>query len=232
MSRAYALKLAILLSLIVPSPAAAAKKKAKSTCGAKDFAGCPLKGCGGDPELNRKKNRRTRPAVSGAESVTLSDIANFTFPKEWAVGTKRALLEEWGEGRLVQVTAFVIHAKNYPSGVESCNCNLKKNENNDFHLVLVDSKGKPEEKSVTAEISPHIRPSGWTITKLRSLARSKAYVRVTGLALLDTQHLKRPIKRLTNWEIHPVTAFEVCADTKAACDRGEGWQDLSDTPEP
>jgi len=111
------------------------------------------------------------------------------------------------------------------TGVQTCALPI-------FHLVLVGSKRGREEKSVTAEISPHIRPSGWTFPKLRALARSKAYVRVTGLMLLDTQHIKRPIKRLTNWEIHPVTGFEVCTKTAAECDGGEGWQDLSDSPEP
>ena len=204
------------------------KKKVKSTCGATGFANCPAKGCGGDPELNQKKNTESQPAAQDTEDLTLSDIADFTFPKEWKSGTKRTLLESWGEGKSVRVKAFIIHAKNYPSGMESCNCNLKLTVNNDFHLVLVDSKRKQEKSSVTAEISPHIRPEGWTIAKLRALSKQKAYVRVTGFAMLDTQHLKRPISRITNWELHPVTAFEVCTKTKTACDQGDGWQDLGE----
>jgi hypothetical protein len=207
-------------------------KKPKSTCGATGFADCPLKGCGGDSQLNRKKNRRTKPAAADVVEWTLTDVVALKFPKEWTSGTQRTLLESWGEGKAVQVKAFIIHAKNYPSGMESCNCNLKLTENNDFHLVLVDSKKKSEKSSVTAEITPHIRPAGWTIKKLRALANDKAYVRVTGLAMLDTQHLKRPIKRLTNWELHPVIGFEVCTETKAVCDQGSGWQDLAEFPEP
>ena len=228
-----ALKLILLtvsvLCLLFPAQAQTKKKKKiKSTCGATGFANCPAKGCGGDPELNRKKNTESKPAAQDAEDWTLKDVAALTFPKEWASGTKRALLESWGEGKSVRVKAFVIHAKNYPSGMESCNCNLKLTDNNDFHLVLVDSRRKHEKSSVTAEISPRIRPEGWTITKLRALSNQKAYVRVTGFAMLDTQHLKRPISRITNWELHPVTGFEVCTKTKAACDQGDGWQDLGE----
>ena len=87
---------------------------------------------------------------------------------------------------------------------------------------------KPEKSSVTAEISPRIRPEGWTIAKLKALSKQKAYVRVTGFAMLDTQHIKRPISRITNWEFHPVTGFEVSTRTKTACDQGDGWQDLGE----
>jgi len=45
--------------------------------------------------------------------------------------------------------------------------------------------------------------------------------------MLDTEHIgdTHP-RRFTHWEIHPVTALEVCTLTKAKCDDGEGWEDL------
>jgi hypothetical protein len=222
--------LILLSALAFTSVADAQPKKPKPTCGATSFADCPAKGCGGDPELNRKKNTKAKPSAQEVDEWELKDIVGLTFPQEWKSGTKRGLLEKWGEGRAVRVKAFLIHAKNYPSGVESCNCNLKKTDNNDFHLVLVDSRKKGEASSVTAEISPRIRPAGWTIEKLRKLSKDKAYVRVTGWVMLDTQHIKKPIKRLTNWEIHPVTRFEVCTGTVKSCDQGEGWEDLEEIP--
>ncbi len=124
---------------------------------------------------------------------------------------------------------YIKDAKNYSSGAESCNCNLKKTDNNDFHIVLVTRKNDPEERSLTAEISPRIRPAGWTIGKLRDLAEQKAFVRVTGWAMLDTQHVGDDVpRRRTHWEIHPVTKFEVCTSTVTQCRQGNGWEDLED----
>ena len=53
-------------------------------------------------------------------------------------------------------------------------------------------------------------------------------MRVTGWLMLDTQHIERPITRSTNWEVHPVTEFEVCTSTVARCRAGEGWVTLDD----
>lgn len=117
------------------------------------FENCPLEGCGGDPLLNAKKNREDQP-TSDIERVTRSKFNRLKFPTKCKAGTPRELLERWGEGDAVEFEAFLIKITHYTSGMESCNCNLKKEENNDFHLVLVDKKSKPEEDSITAEISP------------------------------------------------------------------------------
>jgi hypothetical protein len=113
-----------------------AKKKKKSTCGATSFENCPVEGCGGDPLLNEKKNTTTQPASADIELFTRADFADLTFPASWASGTPRALLESWGEGRPVEFMAYLIKVKHYPSGQEACNCNLKLEENNNFHPVL------------------------------------------------------------------------------------------------
>ncbi|MEQ1644306.1 MAG: hypothetical protein ABL959_12745 [Pyrinomonadaceae bacterium] len=103
---------------------------------------------------------------------------------------------------------------------------------------------RAEKRSLTAEITPRLRPDGWTIAKLRKLVREGgvpsddaapataavklpfAYVRVTGWAMLDTQHISKPIDRRSNWELHPVTKFEVCTSTIAICNTGQGWTSL------
>lgn len=233
------------------APVCADSNSQRNCCGVTRVEDCPEQGCGGDPELNRRKNRTSKPAAADVESKTLLEIANFTSPASWSSGTSRTLLETWGEGRAVQVTAYLIKAENYTDGSETTNCNLRTNDFNDFHLVLVQNPtaakravarmetnptaGKKafkraEKKSLTAEITPRLRPDGWTIAKLRQLARDFAYVRVTGWAMLDTQHISRPIHRLSNWEIHPVTKFEVCTTTVTACDTGTGWTILEDIP--
>jgi hypothetical protein len=113
-------------------------------------------------------------------------------------------------------------------GPESCNCQLTGPNNTDMHLDLLDSPSDARATSVTAEITPRNRPPSWTISNLRKLANMEAYVRVTGLLFLDTEHVARsPLPRATNWEIHPVTEFEVCtAASKEMCDQGQGWVTL------
>ncbi len=229
----------------------------RNCCGATTIAECPLIGCGGDAELNTKKNNTSLPAEADIEASTIRKFANFLFPASWVSGTQRTLLESWGEGKALQIRGYLIKAENYTSGAETTNCSLKTSDFNDFHLVMVqfpsaarkalvkmasDKKstqeaGKAafkaaEKRSMTAEISPRLRNDGWTIAKLRDLARNVTYVRVTGWALIDTQHISHPLNRLSNWEIHPVTSFEVCTLDVDACDAGDGWVKLEDMPEP
>ena len=87
-----------------------------------------------------------------------------------------------------------------------------------------------EKSSLTAEITPRRRNDKWTFDRLDTLAKAK-FVRVTGWAILDTQHVGKPTPvRKTHWEIHPVTKFEVCTTTKTECDAGTGWVELEDIP--
>lgn len=239
------------IAIYAQAPICADDNAQRNCCGATSIEDCPAQGCGSDPELNRKKNRTSKPTAADVEQKTLLQIASFTSPASWASGTKRKKLEKWGEGKAVKVTAFLIKAENYTDGAESTNCNLRTNDFNDFHLVLVqnptaakkavakmetnETAGKKafkraEKKSLTTEITPRLRPDGWTIAKLRQLARDFAYVRVTGWAMLDTQHISRPINRLSNWEIHPVTKFEVCTGTVEDCDQDQNWTKLEDIP--
>jgi len=208
-------------------------KKAKSTCAATGFGDCPVKGCGGDPELNKKKNSTTTPAAADVEKFKRADFVKLKFPASWTSGTKRTLLESWGEDKAVEYEAYLIKTKHYPSGMESCNCNLKKEENNDFHLVTVSQKNASEDSSVTAEITPRIRLDGWTFSKLTDLSNKKSYVKITGFLMLDTQHLGGGgPARVTDWEIHPVTALKVCTGSVTGCKAGSGWEDLATVPEP
>jgi hypothetical protein len=114
------------------------------------------------------------------------------------------------------------------SGTESTNCNLRGAANNDNHLDLVSRAGDPGATAVTAEITPRVRRDGWTIQKLRFLAARNMFVRATGWLTLDTQHIDRPIVRSTNWEVHPVTAFDVCTGTTRQCQGGSNWTPLED----
>ena len=200
-------------------------------CGATSFADCPVSGCTADLKLNAAKDRTDVPGDGTQQHKTIIQIANFTHPASWSSNTGRALLVSWGEGTPLEVTLYLKDVKRYKDGDEACNCNIDGEVNNDYHLVLVTSKNSGEKSSLTAEISPRIRLNNWTYGTLKALADQKAYVRVTGWAMLDTQHVGKKVpKRKTHWEIHPVTKFEVCTSTKAQCDAGNDWKPLEQLP--
>lgn len=222
------------LLVVTPNVYAQTKTRVVSTCGASGIANCAKEGCGGDPEMNKRKNLTTRPSGSEIETYRWIDFTKLRFPAKWKRGTNRKLLRDWGEGTPVEYEGYLVHVKNYPSGIEATNCNLKEDKNNDWHLVLQKNKTiNDERQSITAEVTPRIRPNGWTLKKVRKLARDRAYVKFVGYLFLDTQHLngKEP-KRITHWEIHPVTSFKVCTGSISSCKAGSNWQDLSDFPEP
>ena len=128
-----------------------------------------------------------------------------------------------GEGRKVRLVAFVdsAHYSDVPTaaerakqqGGESVNCNEFLNETNDIHIPLVQTAGADECTSVTAEMSPHARPVGWTPAALNVAGQ---VVRVTGQLFFDGSHSpcvggKGSPKRASLWEIHPVYALDVCS---------------------
>jgi hypothetical protein len=277
------------VNLYTQSPICKDETANRNCCGVTRIEDCPLVGCGGDPELNKKKNRTDLPATPAAP-LTFTQLTSFTHPADWTSGQSRTLLESWGEGRNIQLTGYVFEADNYTQGKETTNCSLGSSDFNDFHIVLVEnltlankSKAaedkvkeaedaveaaedagtasqialakaklatakekaktahkKAEKRSLTAEISPRLRPnvapvgigssSDRIISLLRKYAREFTYVRVTGWAMLDTQHIDSPINRRSNWELHPVTKFEVCTATVAECDAGTGWTNIETVP--
>jgi hypothetical protein len=215
-----------LCALALCSPQALAQ--APTCARIRTLANCPDTGCGGpgtDPLLNQMKNR-TQDA-SNPETLTLGDIRQLRQPNRWPVGQERSSLAR-NEERAVTVTGFLVRAS--ASGKESTNCGLLGAANNDNHLDLLSTANAPRATAVTAEITPRVRSQqqGWDLRKLQYLARQKMFVRVTGWLTLDTQHIERPLVRSTNWEVHPVTAFEVCTGRVNDCRRGDDWASLEE----
>lgn len=202
--------------------------------GIASIADCPVAGCGdvGDAFLNRGKNRVDVPATSDTIDATLAEIKLKPQPSDWKTGNDRQPLRQDGEWSALRVMGFLKAVK--AEGKESCNCELSKRADTDLHLVLVEKKGSSEKTSVTAEVTPRLRlvHPGWTFTETKKLTGS--FVRLTGWLLLDTGHVphavllpgehgRKPLKRATNWEIHPLTRIERCTATVAQCRDGAGW---------
>jgi hypothetical protein len=152
--------------------------------------------------------------------------------------------EALGEGVKVRLVAFVekAHYSDVPSasqraqgkGGEGVNCNEFLNETNDIHIPLVETAGANECTSVTAEMSPHARPAGWTPAAVNVAGQ---VVRVTGQLFFDGSHklcvndkgVPGNPARASLWEIHPVYAFDVCSGkTIAECpvDDESKWHPL------
>jgi len=155
----------------------------------------------------------------------------------------RAPLRKLGEGNLVQLRAFVMHAMQ--EGAEKVNCQEEVPTTKDYHDIhislvpdvkLTDATAQEEIaanecQGVVAEMSPHFRPALWTAGNINKASASKLAVRVTGQLFFDSSHVPckegAPVgsnpKRFSLWEIHPIYAFEVCTDH---CDGDGTWISL------
>jgi hypothetical protein len=138
-----------------------------------------------------------------------------------------------GEGDVARILAFILnaHISDCESG-EDVNCETAGVTSNDFHIPLMDPtkpnpRHLPECTSVTAELSPHFRPTAWSTIDLRTPVKNP--VRVTGPLFYDDAHepcvmaggnlVGAAPKRISLWEIHPVYALDVCSSTDPAkCD--------------
>jgi hypothetical protein len=199
------------------------------------IAACPLIGCSSrvaDASLNQAKNRADiSPTL---DDVTVADIKALTQPTDWTTGQPRDSIAAT-EGWQVRITARLKSVKK--EGAESCNCDIGTQVNTDVHLALVDRVADDESESVTAELTPRVRAAGshtnWLASQL--MKYQGKLVRLTGRVMLDTAHVHHshllpgenpigPVNRATDWEIHPVTTFEVCASTIAHCRAGVGWK--------
>lgn len=210
-----------------------------STCpsGIHSIADCLEGGCGdiGDAFLNLAKNRTDIPAPADVQELSIAELAGISEPASWKTGTARdAIVSPGREGTPVRIVGRLKIVRREHK--ETCNCELNSITDTDLHLVVVRKLSDPEEKSVTCEITPRLRAAGhsnWVFHRVSPLQGK--FVRVTGWLMLDTghlhqssllpgEHLRAPLKRSTNWEIHPVTKLEVCNATVATCNAGQGWQ--------
>jgi len=96
-----------------------------------------------------------------------------------------------------------------------------------------------EDDSSTAEFTPHVRLdhpklAGARLQALIDAAPKNALlVRVTGLQFFDSEHSLGPfhLKRINNWEIHPVMKLEFCPTGKTCTENSDAnWKDLEAQP--
>ena len=139
-----------------------------------------------------------------------------------------------GEGSVVTLEGFVFKAQHSNTTLlggagESVNCHSGTLARNDIHIALASTTSVTNEcETVTAEISPHFRPTSWdrfdinpkTKAAAKGLPLEEARVRITGQLFFDASHspcrknpngtfAKVTPARRSIWEIHPVYAIEV-----------------------
>ncbi|MFL6213665.1 MAG: hypothetical protein ACJ74J_07180 [Blastocatellia bacterium] len=179
------------------------------------YKGCPPEGDGGDPELNRLKNR-----VDEADqyfAVDFDSVVQLPWPKtiehkdrdRWSAADTEAIARY--EGIPISVEGFLASSKK--EGPESCNCHGANNDQKDFHVWLIKNAEADRSGSIVVEVSPRLRSQhpAWTTDALGRVARNDQRVRISGWLMMDPEHPDQIGKKTrgTIWEIHPITKIEV-----------------------
>ena len=136
------------------------------------------------------------------------------------------------EGDLVQLSGFVNAVR--PEQGETVNC--AGADGGDIH-ISIGPQGGTEWQGVVVEMIPQLgHPIGWDSTTLAHVKAHQFQVLVVGGLTYDNEHLvnddpahpngTQP-KRISLWEIHPITEFYVCEQT--SCDPGQhtAWTTLT-----
>lgn len=207
-----------LIYLVIPkgeSPKKA-EQNAASLIGTapKDFHGIPPEGIGGDPLLNKQKNRWSAPAE--VTTMTVSQIINLPHDELSKQGAKdrvrwssaAAAQASESENKGVQVEGYL--AKVRESDEETANG--KNPLYHDFHLWITEFPAENKNKGIVVEAIPFWKEyySGWQLHAFEKIALKNAKVRVTGWIFWDQEHGSEVGKsRGSIWEVHPITKFEV-----------------------
>jgi hypothetical protein len=191
------------------------------------FNDCAPEGTGGDPELNKLKNRQDQAMWLPVHHHTILDLpwprsTDKTPRSTWRVAAK-ALVDRF-EGTPVAVEAHIVLAR--LEGPESCNCKSQAKDMRDIHVWLTAEPGEEDRnEAVIAEVTPRIRKEhpAWNAENLNKLAKAEARVKISGWLLLDQEHPEQlNHTRGTLWEIHPIMDIEI--------KKGDGWVKLDTMP--
>lgn len=188
------------------------------------FKGCPPEGDGGDPALNRLKNR-----IDEGNYVPVSFDALVEL--KWPEAVERRRRAKWSASDTEQVARYEgipVLVEGYLAasrleGPESRGCHGADAEFRDFHIWLTETAGEDRKRAIVVEATPPVRARHpkWRTDLLGQIARKDQRVRISGWLLLDPEHPDQVGKtRGTIWEVHPIMKIEVFDDG--------GWTSLDD----
>lgn len=177
------------------------------------FKGCPPEGDGGDPALNKLKNRIDE---GNYMAVPFGVFVKLPWPKtierrdraKWSQSDAAEVARY--EGTPVSIEGYLASSKE--EGPESCNCHGADDEFRDFHVWLTENANDDRTNAIVVEVSPPVRAKhpNWTTSLLGQIARKDQRVRISGWTMLDPEHPDQVGKtRGSIWEVHPVMKIEV-----------------------
>lgn len=236
-------KLLLALLLVICVETLAHSQDSKKPC-AKSLAECPVHGCddADSPSGLLSSVKKRKPTKKDPIVLTFEDLAKLQDQASELVGQRveldreqRAMLRNLdvaagavSEGDLVEIAGFLtgLPRRPGPSGAEKVNCRLTGVANNDFHIPLVANPKDSEFEGIVVEMIPQNRPDGWTSAKLKKIARDERLVVVRGQLFYDNPHdvnddpdedKHGQPKRMSLWEVHPVTELFVCMTANKHC---------------
>lgn len=192
-----------------PLPELASKPQPSNS----SYQGCPPEGDGGDPALNRLKNRMDDGAYFPVQFDAFMQV-------RWPKAIERRDRAKWSssdaaeiaryEGTPVAIEGYLAGARE--EGPESPNCHGADDSFRDFHVWLVKTAGDDRSNSIVVEVTPPVRArhTNWQTNVLGQIVKKKQRVRISGWMMLDPEHPDQVGKtRGTIWEIHPIMKIEV-----------------------
>lgn len=180
-------------------------------------------------------------ALQAAADAALPDAKELTRSQRDRLVSLSVASGTLGEGTGVKLIGFIApdhgtpSSGAHPGGVESVNCRLAKPEDRDVHIPIVARPEQPECEGVVVEPIPQTRAEhpSWTTGPMRQLAHQKKLVMFVGPLFWDNEHEVNPDcghlksgqpKRMSLWEIHPVTELYVCDSGACTANDHAGWR--------
>lgn len=184
----------------------------KPTAVSSGYKECPPTGDGGDPTLNRLKNRTDSATWLPADLDAVRTLA-------WPKRVERRARAAWTRGDRMAVAKFEglpLVVEGYFAGAkterpEATNCHGADADFRDWHMWLSSTPGRDRTNAIVVETTPAVRAlhPRWKLSTIHRLARDSTRVRVSGWLFLDPEHPDQIGKtRATIWEIHPVMRIE------------------------
>lgn len=210
----YALRSIVAVTAVVVIAALTSASAAPNVVESGAFAGCPAHGSGGDPQVNKLKNRSTAPA--SADPITVARMKQLPLPPagtpamraDWPAPT-RAMIEPH-EGQGVVFTGYILQVARETG--EPSNCGSTDPRDEDVELFLAHRPGVTDgAQIILGEITPRWRAAytSWRPVNLRDVAGGRR-IRITGWLLYDQESFGETHGgTATPWEIEPITNVEV-----------------------
>ena len=180
------------------------------------YNGCPPEGKGGDPELNRLKNRVDKGAYV---PVSMDSLLALTWPKS----TESQPMSDWtpsGHAFISQYLGLPVVVEGYiealrPGVADPANFGRSDANNGLWRLSIVKEPRDRRFEGLVALSTPQTRVGHtWTADFIRdSLIAGRVRVRISGWLYFDPDHAHEIGRaRATLWEITPMMQIEVFQD--------------------